>query len=192
MNIALYARVSTDQQSTDMQLTELRRYCEGRGIKIFHEYIDQGYSGAKKKRPALDQLMDDAQKRKFDAVLVYRFDRFARSTQHLLEALETFRNLGIQFISYNENIDTGSPMGQAMFTICSAISQLERDIIRERVKSGLKNARLKGVVLGRPVKVDPIAVWKLKNDNPKLSCRAIAKELNISARSVSGVLKKVG
>ncbi len=152
---AIYCRVSTSEQKTDMQLNDLRKYASDRGFIIFNEYVDNGFSGSIKKRPALDQLMADAQKKKFDVVLVWRFDRFARSSRHLVEALHTFRHFSINFISFNENIDTGSPLGEAMFTIISAMAQLERDIIRKRVKAGLKNARNKGKTLGRPeVKVD--------------------------------------
>jgi DNA invertase Pin-like site-specific DNA recombinase len=110
---------------------------------LITEYVDTGVSGAKEKRPALDQLMGDARKRKLDAILVWRFDRFARSTKHLLTALEEFRSLGMQFISYQENMDTTSPLGQALFTIVAAVAQLERDIIRERITSGVANARAK-------------------------------------------------
>jgi DNA invertase Pin-like site-specific DNA recombinase len=188
MKFAIYARVSTDQQSTDMQLNELRRYCESRGFEVYNEYIDHGVSGSKRNRPALDQLMDDSSKRKFDGVLVYRFDRFARSTRHLLDALETFRNLNMHFISYNENIDTSSPLGTAMFTICSAIAQLERDIIRERVRSGVRNARAQGKRLGRPQTVDAAKVRDLRSKG--LSFRKIAEALGISAASVSTVLTK--
>lgn len=187
MKYAIYARVSTDQQSADMQINELRKYCEARGFTIHEEYIDTGISGSKKRRPALDKLMDDAQKRKFDGVVVYRFDRFARSTRHLLEALETFRNLNISFVSYNENIDTGSPLGQAMFTIVSAIAQLERDIIRERVKSGVRNAKLKGKRLGRPQVTDAAKVNALRSQG--LSFRQIAKELGISPASAFNAMK---
>lgn len=138
-----------------MQLMDLRKYSGDRGFTIFQEYIDNGISGSIKKRPALDNLMSDAKKKKFDVVLVWRFDRFARSSRHLVEALHTFRHLGIDFISFNENIDTGSPLGEAMFIIISAMAQLEGDIIRERVKAGLRSARNKGKTLGRPeVKVD--------------------------------------
>jgi len=97
--------------------------------------------------------MDDARKRKFDAMVVWRFDRFARSTKHLLLALEEFRSLGIQFISYQENIDTSSPLGQALFTIVSAVAQLERDLIRERITAGIRNARANGKQLGRPRRI---------------------------------------
>ena len=126
---AIYARVSTSEQSPELQLRDLRQYAEARGLES-SEYVDSGYSGAKQNRPALDRLMDDARKRRFDCILVWRFDRFARSTKHLLLALEEFRSLGVQFISYQENIDTTSPLGQALFTIVSAVAQLERDLIR--------------------------------------------------------------
>ncbi len=138
--VALYARVSTTDQSTDSQLLDLRRYVRERGWNIFKEYVDEGISGTKDSRPALNELMNDAKKRRFDVVLVWRFDRFARSTKHLILALEEFKNLGIYFVSYQENIDTSSPFGSAIFTIISAMAQLERDIIAERVKAGLKGA----------------------------------------------------
>ena len=114
---ALYARVSTNGQSTESQLRDLRGYAEARGLETI-EYIDHGFTGSAPHRPALERLMSDARKRKFDTVLVWRFDRFARSTRHLLTALEEFRSLGIQFISYQENIDTSSALGQALFTSC--------------------------------------------------------------------------
>jgi len=148
--VALYARVSTTDQSTESQLLDLRRYVAERGWDIFKEYVDEGISGTKDSRPALNELMDDAKKRRFDVVLVWRFDRFARSTQHLMGALDDFQNLGIDFISYQENIDTSSSLGKAIFTIISAVAQLERDIISERVKAGLRRAKENGKRLGRP------------------------------------------
>ena len=148
--IAIYARVSTTDQSTDSQLLDLRRYAADRGWGIYREYTDNGISGTKDSRPALNALMADAKKRKFALVLVWRFDRFARSTKHLILALDEFRNLGVDFVSYQENIDTGSPLGAAIFTIISAVAQLERDIIVERVKMGLRRARENGKRLGRP------------------------------------------
>ncbi len=138
--VAVYARVSTSDQSTESQLLDLRRYVRERGWDIFREYVDEGISGTKDSRPALNELMNDARKRRFDAVLVWRFDRFARSTRHLINALEEFKNLGIDFVSYQENIDTSSPLGSAIFTIISAVAQLEKDIIAERVKAGLRKA----------------------------------------------------
>ncbi len=138
--VAIYARVSTTDQSTDSQLLDLRRYVSDRGWQTFREYCDNGISGTKDSRPALNELMDNARKRRFDVILVWRFDRFARSTRHLINALEEFKNLGIDFVSYQENIDTASPLGGAIFTIISAVAQLERDIIAERVKAGLRRA----------------------------------------------------
>ncbi len=120
--VALYARVSTTEQSTDSQLLDLRRYVRERGWNIFKEYVDEGISGTTDSRPALNELMNDAKKRRFDVVLVWRFDRFARSTRHLINALEEFKNLRIDFVSYQENIDTSSPLGSAIFTIISAVA----------------------------------------------------------------------
>ncbi len=161
--VALYARVSTVDQSTESQLLDLRHYVQDRGWKVSREYVDNGISGTKESRPELDLLMADAKKRKFDVVLVWRFDRFARSTRHLINALEEFKNLGIDFVSYQENIDTSSPLGSAIFTIISAVAQLERDIIAERVKAGLRNAVVNGKKLGRPrVAVDADRVAHLR------------------------------
>ena len=129
MRTAIYARVSTKDQSCDLQLRDLRAYCVARKLTIAHEYVDIGQSGAKDSRPELNVLMADARKRKIDLIIAWRFDRFARSTKHLLLSLEEFRSLGIQFISYQENIDTSSPLGQALFTIISAVAQLEWDLI---------------------------------------------------------------
>lgn len=133
-----------------MQLRDLRAYCAARQLTVVREYVDAGISGTKDSRPQLNELMADVRKRKLDAVLCWAFDRVARSTRHLLQALEEFRALGIQFISYQENIDTGTPLGQAIFTIISAVAQLERDLICERVSAGIRNARAKGKRLGRP------------------------------------------
>jgi DNA invertase Pin-like site-specific DNA recombinase len=150
MRIGIYARVSTKDQSCDLQLRDLRAYCAARGFDLIREYVDVGQSGAKDSRPELDKLMGDARKRQFDAVVVWRFDRFARSTRHLLMALEEFRSLGIQFISFQENVDTTTPMGRAMFVIVSVVAELERNLTRERVAAGIRNARANGKTLGRP------------------------------------------
>ncbi len=182
--VAIYARVSTTDQSTDSQLLDLRRYVRERGWDIFKEYVDEGISGTKDSRPALNELMNDAKKRRFDVVLVWRFDRFARSTKHLILALEEFRNLGIDFVSYQENIDTSSPLGSAIFTIISAVAQLERDIIAERVKAGLRRAKENGKKLGRPkVGIDEEEVFKLRERG--LSLREIARRLNLSKSTVA-------
>jgi len=187
--IAVYARVSTSDQSTESQLLDLRRYVRERGWNIYKEYVDEGVSGTKDSRPALNELMDDAKKRRFDVVLVWRFDRFARSTKHLILALEEFKNLGIDFVSYQENIDTSSPLGSAIFTIISAVAQLERDIIAERVKSGLRRAKENGKKLGRPkVKVDMDQVKALHSQG--YSTRAIAEELGLTKSTAANLVKK--
>ena len=176
--VALYARVSTTEQSTDSQLLDLRRFVSERGWNLFREYVDEGISGTKDSRPALNELMNDAKKRRFDVVLVWRFDRFARSTRHLINALEEFKNLSIDFVSYQENIDTSSPLGSAIFTIISAVAQLERDIIAERVKAGLRRAKENGKKLGRPrVAVDATRVAVLRNQGR--SWAEISKQLGI-------------
>ncbi len=154
---------------------------------VVKEYIDEGFSGIKDSRPALNQLMDDARKRKFDAIIVYRFDRFARSSKHLITALEEFKNLGIDFVSYQENVDTSSPLGKALFTIVSAIAELERSIIIERVKGGLKAAKNKGKKLGRPEsRFNLNEAHELKRSGR--SVRDISKLLGISKSTVSKYL----
>ncbi len=186
--VAVYVRVSTKDQSVDMQVSDLERYSRERGFSIFKIYQDNGISGSKDNRPGLNQLMNDAKKCKFDMVLVWRFDRFARSTKHLVTALYEFRNLGIDFISYQENIDTSSPLGEAIFTIISAMSKLERDIIAERVKGGLRKAKASGKQLGRPKsKVDTDKVIEYRKQNK--SIRQIANELNMSNNLVFRTLQ---
>ena len=186
---ALYCRVSTSDQKTDMQLHDLRKFASDRNLTIYQEYTDNGISGSIKKRPALDKLMADASKKKFDVILVWRFDRFARSSRHLVEALHTFRHLEINFISFNENIDTGSPLGEAMFTIISAMAQLERDIIRERVKAGLKTARNKGTKLGRPkVLVDVYKIKEMQNNGDTV--RKIANCMDVSTATICRLLNR--
>jgi DNA invertase Pin-like site-specific DNA recombinase len=130
VKVAIYARVSTanNGQSPEMQLRELREYCERRGWSVAGEYVDLGISGTKEKRPELDRLMADAHKRRFDVIAVCRFDRFARSTSHLLRALEQFRALGIDFVSYSEQMDTGTPTGKMVFTVLGAVAELERSL----------------------------------------------------------------
>jgi DNA invertase Pin-like site-specific DNA recombinase len=183
MRAAIYARVSTKDQSCDLQLRDLRSYCTARGLSVLREYVDIGESGAKDSRPQLNELMAAGRKRQFDAVMVWRFDRFARSTKHLLLALEEFRSLGIQFISYQENIDTSSPLGQALFTIVSAVAQLERDLIRERVSAGIRNARACGKQLGRPRRVvNHNEVMRLRSEGASL--RQIAAKLGIGYGTV--------
>jgi DNA invertase Pin-like site-specific DNA recombinase len=188
MKVGLYARVSTKDQSCEMQLRDLRSYCAARQLTVVREYVDLGVSGTKDSRPQLNELMDDARKRKLDAVLCWRFDRFARSTKHLLAALEEFRALGVGFISYQENIDTGTPLGQAIFTIISAVAQLERDLICERVTAGIRNARANGKRLGRPLQyVDSDRITEMQAAG--MSLRQIAAVLKVGYGTVRARLQ---
>jgi DNA invertase Pin-like site-specific DNA recombinase len=151
MRVALYARVSTSngQQDPEMQLRELRQYAKRREFQIVKEYTDNGVSGSKDSRPALNQLRIDAGQRCFDAVLVWKLDRFARSLKNLVNALADFESLGIAFISLRDNLDLTTPSGRLMFQIVGAMAEFERALIQERVKAGLAHARAKGVRLGR-------------------------------------------
>jgi DNA invertase Pin-like site-specific DNA recombinase len=148
----IYARVSTlgAGQDPGMQIAELKEYCSRRGWEVAGEYIDAGISGAVDSRPQLNRLMDDAHRRAVDCVVCWKFDRFARSTSHLLRALETFRNLGIDFISVTEQIDTSTPTGKMVFTILGSVGEIERSLCVERVKAGMRNARARGKLIGRP------------------------------------------
>jgi DNA invertase Pin-like site-specific DNA recombinase len=150
--LAIYGRVSTANhgQDVNLQTRELEQFAQARGWSLADSYLDIGISGAKDKRPELDRLMADAHKRKFDVIAVWKFDRFARSVSHLLRALETFNALGIAFVSLSEQMDTTTPTGKMVFTVLGAVAELERSLIAERVRAGLRNARAKGKTLGRP------------------------------------------
>ncbi len=184
MRVALYARVSTTNgQDPTVQTRELKEYCERRGWKLAGEYVDTGISGAKEKRPQLDRLMADAHRRRFDAVVVWKFDRFARSVSHLLRALETFKALGIEFVSLSEQVDTSTPTGRMIFTVLGAVAELERSLIAERVRAGLRNARAKGKKLGRPRKaVDRSRIAALRRVGR--SWAAIGQELGVGEGTV--------
>ena len=165
-----------------MQTRELREYCERRSWQIAGEYVDAGISGSKESRPELDRLRADAKRRRFDAVVVYRYDRFARSLRQLVNALEEFRSLGIEFVSLHEGVDTSTPNGRLVFGIFASIAEFERELIRDRVRSGLKNARAKGKRLGRPEKsVDIAQISALRASGA--SWRAISERLNVSTRT---------
>jgi DNA invertase Pin-like site-specific DNA recombinase len=182
---AIYARVSTANNGQDptMQTRELREYCERRGWEIVGEYVDLGISGTKEKRPELDRLMSDAHRRRFDAVIVWKFDRFARSVSHLLRALENFQALGIEFVSLSENVDTSTPTGKMVFTVLGAVAELERSLIAERVRAGLRNAKAKGKRLGRPrVNVDLAKTATLRSAGR--SWAAIGIEMGIGEGTV--------
>ena len=178
--VALYARVSTanGHQDPEMQLRELREFVERRSWQIIGEYVDRGVSGSKDRRPALDQMMAAAQGRKFDVLLVWKLDRFARSLKHLVNALADFEALGIAFVSLRDNLDLTTPSGRLMFQIIGAMAEFERALIQERVKAGLRNAKAKGVRLGRPrVFVAESRVEALRASGTPW--RAIAKELGV-------------
>jgi len=184
LRVAVYARISTigNGRSPEMQLRELREYCDRRGWQISGEYVDEGISGSREKRPRLDSLMADAHRRKFDVAIVWKFDRFARSVSHLLRALETFNALGVAFVSLSESLDTSTPSGRMVFTVLGAVAELERSLIAERVKAGLRNARAKGKRLGRPrVAVDAARIGALRALGR--SWREITEELGISKGS---------
>ncbi len=185
MKAAIYARVSTTNNGQDprVQTRELEEYCQRRGWNIADEYVDTGISGAREKRPQLDRLMADAHRRRFDAVVVWKFDRFARSVSHLLRALETFKALGIEFVSLSEQVDTSTPTGKMVFTVLGAVAELERSLIAERVRAGLRNARAKGNRLGRPRKaVDRSRIASLRRVGR--SWAAIGQELGVGEATV--------
>ena len=150
MRTVLYARVSTNGQDTDLQLREFREFCQRRNWSVIGEYVDQGISGSKDRRPQLDRLMADAKRRRFDCVVVYRYDRFARSLRHLVNALEEFRALGVDFVSIHEGVDTSTPNGRLIFGIFASIAEFERELIRDRVRSGMRSAKARGRKIGRP------------------------------------------
>jgi len=169
MKAAIYGRVSTAAQDTNLQMREVRQFVQRRGWQIVEEYIDKGISGCKEKRPALDKLMSDAKRRRFDAVVVYRYDRFARSLRHLVNALEEFRALGIEFVSIHEGVDTSTPNGRLVFGIFASIAEFERELIRARVRSGLAAAKARGIQLGRPAlrKFTAKEIKQLRRDRRK-------------------------
>src|ERR1700720_3369215 len=180
----LYSRVSTlgHGQDPEVQSREIREYCQRRGWPLVGEYVDIGICGAKERRPQLDRLIADAHKRKFEVIVVWKFDRFARSVSHLLRALENFRALRIEFVSLSEQIDTSTPTGKMIFTVLGAVAELERSLIAERVRAGLRNAKAKGKTLGRPRRiVDTAKIATLRAQGR--SWRTIARQLGMSARS---------
>jgi DNA invertase Pin-like site-specific DNA recombinase len=191
MNVAIYARVSTvgTGQSPESQLRELRDYCQRRGWTLAGEYVDAGVSGAKDSRPELNRLVADAYKRRFDVVAVWKFDRFARSVSHLLRALDTFKSLGIEFVSLSESLDTATPAGRMVFTVLGAVAELERSLIAERVRAGMRNAKAKGRRLGRkPVAVDLAKIHELRREGNSFG--AISRQTGVSVGTVFRSLRR--
>lgn len=181
---AIYARVSTHNgQNPEMQLNEVRVYCERRGWAVAGEFVDTGISGSKERRPALDRLLADCRKRRIDAVVVYRYDRFARSVRQLVNALEEFRSLGIDFVSLHEGVDTSTPNGRLVFGIFASIAEFERELIRDRVRSGLAAAKARGRQLGRPrVAVDELRIAELRTAGR--GWKSIAAELGVGVGTI--------
>ena len=182
--VALYARVSTNNgQDPTMQIRELREYCKRRSWTIHDEYVDRGMSGTKASRPQLDRLMADAHRRRFGLVCVWKFDRYARSVSHLLRSLETFSTLGIEFVSLSEQIDTSTPAGKMIFTVLGAVAELERSLIGERVRAGLRNAKAKGKRLGRPPlrELSTVDIQRLRRDRRRgVSFKGLARNHGVS------------
>lgn len=192
----LYTRVSTGEQHPETQLFDLRELAKQRRYEIVHEYTDT-ISGSKSKRPGLDQLLADASRHRFDVVLVAAFDRVARNVRHFLEVLDELNHLNIEFVSLRENIDTGGPLGRAMVVIVGAIAELEKSLIVERVRAGMRRAKLEGRRIGRaPLNVDRAAI--VRDRLAGLSLTGVAKKHRVSRATVcrlvneSGRLKKTG
>jgi DNA invertase Pin-like site-specific DNA recombinase len=179
MKVALYSRVSTADQNAAMQLDELRAYCLRRQWDIVEEYTDEGVSGSKESRPALDRLMKAAKRRSFGAVLVYRYDRFSRSLSHLVSSLGVFDAMGIAFVSLHEGTDTSTPNGKLIFSIFASIAEFERSLAISRTKSGIEAARKRGAIIGRPrVVVDADRVRALRASG--LSWEKVAAETGVA------------
>ncbi len=191
MKVGIYVRVSTADRGQDpeLQLVSLREYAQKRLWKV-HEYSDIGESGAKERRPGLDRLLEDARKRRLDGILVWKLDRLGRSLKHLLVLLEEFRALGVQFVSYTENLDFATPAGRAMASLIGVFAEFERDLIRERVRAGLENARRKGKRPGPRSKFAPEDLCTLTKARDRgMSIRSIAREMRVSPSLVHKSLK---
>lgn len=187
--VIIYARVSTKEQNPDLQLIDLRSYVKARNFQLITEYIDYA-SGTKNDRENYIRLFNDVRKGKTDVVLVWKFDRFARSTKELINALEEFNSLGVDFISYKENIDTSTPTGKILFTMISAFAEFEREILCERVIAGMEKAKARGVKIGRP-EIPPFIkkkVLELKRDG--FTYKQIIKMLNISKSSYYSIINE--
>jgi DNA invertase Pin-like site-specific DNA recombinase len=186
---ALYVRVSTCDQHVESQLYDLRELAARRGFEVAHEYEDRGVSGTKARRPGLDALMADARRKKFSVVLVAAFDRIARSTKNFLQIIDEFESSGIEFISRRENIDTRGPMGRLFLTLISSIAELESDLIRERVRAGMRRAKLEGRQIGRS-RLDVDREQLVIDRRSGMSLTTVAKRYNVSRASVCRLMKE--
>ncbi len=187
--VALYCRVSPGNQSTGLeaQVRALREYCSRNAITDYVIYEDENQSGIKSSRPSLDRMMKDVRGGFIEKVIVYSFSRYARSVTHLLRALEEFKNLKIGFVSITESIDTNTPLGSAVFTILGAVAQLERDLIAERVRNGLANAKAKGIRIGRLKTRDSYLIRKLRATG--MTYRSIAVIAKCSSGAVAAEIR---
>ena len=186
---AVYARVSTLDQTTANQVFDLRQMAQQRGYEIVEEYVDHGISGTRARRPALDKMMADARRGRFDIVLVWAADRLARSVKHFVEVLSELDHLGVAFVSFREQLDIAGPLGRAIMIIVSAIAELERSLIVERVRAGIRRARLEGRHIGRrPLDIDRTAV--LHDRDRGLSLTDVAKAHGISRAMVSKIVRQ--
>jgi DNA invertase Pin-like site-specific DNA recombinase len=188
---AIYVRVSTPDQHVESQLYDLRELAAKRGLEIANEYEDRGISGTKARRPGLDALMADARREKFSVVLVAAFDRIARSTKNFLQIIDELDSLGIEFISRRENIDTSGPMGRLFLTLISSIAELESDLIRERVRAGMRRARMEGRQIGR-ARLDVDRGQLIHDRQSGMSLSTVAKKHGISRASVCRIMKQLG
>jgi DNA invertase Pin-like site-specific DNA recombinase len=177
--VALYARVSTDDQTCEMQIDELRRYCSARSWTVAKEYVDTGFSGAKKSRPAFDTLLADARKRRFDVILCWKLDRFGRSVAHLVNVIEELTALGVRFLAVTQNLDTdkANPMSQLLFHLLAAFAEFERTLIQERIAAGIARSRANGHKrFVAPDKAERVRALRAEGK----SIRTIAAELHLS------------
>ena len=189
MKAAIYVRVSTPDQHVESQLYDLRELAAQRGFEVVHEYEDRGVCGKKARRPGLDALMADARRKKFSVVLVAAFDRIARSTRNFLQIIDELDSLGIEFISRREGVATGDAMGRLFVTIISAIAELERTLVAERVKSGMRRARLEGKAIGRE-RLDVDREQIVIDRRSGMSLTQVARKHGISRASVCRLMKE--
>jgi DNA invertase Pin-like site-specific DNA recombinase len=186
---ALYMRVSTVDQNPQTQALDLKQFAVQRGLEIVQTYTDHGISGTKARRPALDKMMEDARRHRFDVVVVWSCDRLARSTKHLLQVLDELNGFGVQFLSQREAIDTEGPLGRAIIVIVSAIAELERSLIVERVKSGMRRAKLEGRQIGR-ARLDIDRQQVVEDRRTGMSLTLVARKHSISRASVCRLIKE--
>jgi len=192
MRAVIYARVSTTDQNCDLQLRELREYITRRGWESAGEYIDTGFSGSKASRPALDRLMQDARRRRFDVILVWKLDRWARSLAHLVQTVQELSGLGVRFIATTQNIDTdeANPMARLLMHLMAAFAEFERSMIQERTLGGVRAAKARGAQLGRPRRVFHRGEVVRLRDEQKMSWRAIAKALAIPVTTATDAYRR--